>query len=233
MDCRTFHRKLEDYLEGGLDFSGRFGMERHAQQCLGCGKELSDALELRRMAAAMTRVKAPDGFEASVLKEIALRKAKGRYSGFRRLWIYGFEWPSLRKLAMASTSLAIVALAIAYFTFRGTPEQVSEVPHAVKEPARVAAKAEETAIVPAPSVKVAVPKKKSAEIPALAKNDQPAAAPNTDELERQDLQQADYLEYMMTGPDNRAVPVRLPLPKVIPVRYGQMSEDYFIQNVSH
>jgi len=41
MNCRTFHRTLEDYLEGGLDFSGRFGMERHARQCLSCGSRFT------------------------------------------------------------------------------------------------------------------------------------------------------------------------------------------------
>ena len=106
MNCRTFHRTLEDYLEGGLDFSGRFGMERHAQQCISCGKEMSDAQRLRRMVSELQRVKAPANFEASVLREIGMRKAHGRFSGFRSLWIYGFEWPSFRKLALASSCLA-------------------------------------------------------------------------------------------------------------------------------
>jgi hypothetical protein len=42
---------------------------------------------------------------------------------------------------------------------------------------------------------------------------------------------ADYVEYLLPGPDNYAVPVRLP--KKIPMRYNQMSEEYFIRNVSH
>ena len=49
----------------------------------------------------------------------------------------------------------------------------------------------------------------------------------------QEVQDMDYVEYAMPGPDSRPVPVRLPLPKIIPMRYGQMSEEYFIQNVSH
>ena len=46
MDCRTFNKKLEDYLEGGLDFPGRFGMERHAGHCFACGKTVADAQKL-------------------------------------------------------------------------------------------------------------------------------------------------------------------------------------------
>ncbi len=59
MNCRTFHRTLEDYLEGGLDFSGRFGMERHARQCLSCGKEMSDAQQLRRMVSEFSALRRP------------------------------------------------------------------------------------------------------------------------------------------------------------------------------
>ena len=40
MNCRTFQKNLEDYLADGLDFAGRFGMERHARQCISCGKEM-------------------------------------------------------------------------------------------------------------------------------------------------------------------------------------------------
>jgi hypothetical protein len=59
MDCRKFHRDLEDYLEDGLDFSSRFGVERHAQQCIHCGKVLSNAQQLRRMTRQIEKVKAP------------------------------------------------------------------------------------------------------------------------------------------------------------------------------
>ncbi len=90
MNCRTFHRTLEDYLEGGLDFSGRFGMERHARQCLSCGKEMSDAQRLHQMVSELQRVKAPSDFEASVLREIGMRKAHGRFSGFRSFWMLWF-----------------------------------------------------------------------------------------------------------------------------------------------
>ena len=49
----------------------------------------------------------------------------------------------------------------------------------------------------------------------------------------QEVQDMDYVEYLMPGPDSRPVRVRLPLPKIIPMNYGQMSEEYFIRNVSH
>ena len=106
MDCKTFHKNLEDYLEDGLDFAGRFGMERHAQQCIGCGKDMADAQQIRRMVSELERVKAPDSFEASVISEIGKRKWDARSTGIRRFWIYGPEGPQWRKLALASSSLA-------------------------------------------------------------------------------------------------------------------------------
>ena len=78
MDCRKFHGNFEDYLEGGLDFAGRFGMERHAQQCIVCGKKLAAAQRLRAMARELQRVQAPLNFESSVLNEIARIKGHGQ-----------------------------------------------------------------------------------------------------------------------------------------------------------
>jgi hypothetical protein len=110
MDCRKFHRILEDYLEDGLDFSGRFGMERHAQQCIGCGKVLSNAQQLRRMARQLDRVKAPGSFEADVLREIGRREARGRFFGLRRFWLYGFDPPSIRRWALVASCLAVLVI---------------------------------------------------------------------------------------------------------------------------
>jgi hypothetical protein len=237
MDCKTFHRNLEDYLEDGLDFSGRFGMERHAQQCISCGKEMSDAQRLHRMASELQRVKAPENFEASVLREIGMRKAHGRFSGFRSFWIYGFEWPSFRKLALATSCLAILCFGIFYASHRVHFNQASTPPQVASEPATIPVAVKEAKNAPGTSLELPLQKKQAAaEAPKFAKRVRPPALLKQEPIidqDMQDLWDMDYVEYVPPGPDNRPVPVRLPLPKVIPMRYGQMSEEYFIQNVSH
>lgn len=241
MNCKAFHQNLEDYLEGGLDFSGRFGMERHAQQCICCGKEMSDAQRLRRMASELQRVKAPANFEASILREIGARKAHGRLSGFRSFWLYGFEWPAFRKLALASSSLAVLFLGAFYVLNRASLDTPSPQPQiaAGLKPVPIVVK-KEPKESPAVKLEASLPKKETpVEIPKLAKKVLPPELPNNEPIPEEDmrdmreLRDVDYVEYFMPGPDSRPVPVRLPLPKVIPMRYGQMSEEYFIRNVSH
>jgi len=109
MNCRNFCRNLEDYLDGGLDFASRFGMERHAEQCFACGKELADARGLRRLAASLARVKAPAGFEARVSREIALRKSQGIFAHVRNYLAFGFEW---RRFAFAAAVCACLIFGI-------------------------------------------------------------------------------------------------------------------------
>ncbi|MCL2878574.1 MAG: anti-sigma factor [Acidobacteria bacterium] len=109
MDCRNFHRNLEDYLDGGLDFAERFGMERHAEQCFACGKELVDARELHRLTASLTRVKAPADFEARVRREIAMRKSQGIFFRVRNYLDIGFEW---RRFAFTAAACAALAFGI-------------------------------------------------------------------------------------------------------------------------
>jgi hypothetical protein len=245
MNCKTFHRNLEDYLEGGLDFSGRFGMERHAQKCLSCDKELSDAQRLHRMVSELQRVKAPANFEASVLREIGMRKANSRFSGFRSFWVYGFAWPSLRKLALASSCLAVLFFGIFYASHRTSLNRVTAAPQVASNRSAAPAAKKETRNLPAAKVELPLPRKPAAEAPKFAKRVRPPAILKREPLlnqdlqdmqdmrDLQDLQNVNYVEYEMPGMDNRPVPVRLPLPKVIPMRYSQMSEEYFIQNVSH
>lgn len=114
MNCRTFHRNLEDYLEGGLDFPGRFGMERHAGECIRCGRALADARRLGRMAAGLARVRAPEGFEAALCGKIAARKSRGFLSRLRAVGTYGFELPSARTLALAASGVLALGLGAFY-----------------------------------------------------------------------------------------------------------------------
>jgi len=137
MNCRNFHRNLEDYLDGGLDFTGRLGMERHAEQCYACGKELADARGLRRLTASLSRVKAPADFEANVRREIALRKSQGLFARVRSRMAFGFEW---RRFAYAATVCA--ALVFGIFSARLFFRQDAPSPPAVAENAGFAADAE-------------------------------------------------------------------------------------------
>ena len=109
MNCRNFHRNLEDYLDGKLDFAGRFGLERHAEQCFACGKNLDDACELRRLAASLSRVKAPADFEARISREIALRKSQGIFARVRNYLSFGFEW---RRFAFAGAVCAALIFGV-------------------------------------------------------------------------------------------------------------------------
>ena len=105
MNCRNFYSNLEDYLDGGLDFAGRLGMERHAEQCFACGKELADARGLRRLAASLSSVRAPADFEARVSREIALRKSQGIFVRIRNYLAFGFEWQRFAFAAAVCASL--------------------------------------------------------------------------------------------------------------------------------
>ena len=121
MDCRNFRRNLEDYLDGGLDFAGRLGMERHAEQCFACGKELADAHGLRLLSASITRVHAPDDFEARVRREIIRRKSQGILTQVRNRVAFGFEW---RRFAFTAVVCAMLAVGIYYVRqIQITPEK--------------------------------------------------------------------------------------------------------------
>ena len=137
MDCRNFHRNLEDYLDGGLDFAGRLGMERHAEQCFICGKELADARELRRLTASLVRVKAPADFEARVSREIALRKSQGIFIRVRNYLTFSFEW---RRFAFAAAVCATLIFGI--FSARLVFRYDAPSPPTVAENSNFAAEAE-------------------------------------------------------------------------------------------
>jgi len=233
MDCRTFHRNLEDYLEGGLDFTGRFGMERHAQQCLRCGKELADAQQLRRVVSGLQRVKAPVNFESSLLREIATHKGHGRFWSLRTFWIYGFETPSWRKMAFASSGLLVLSLGIFYALHRPGIETVANAPVLSPVSPEAVVQVKEVQSSPNPEAGAILPKTAPAEETArLAQKAQPVVPQaEPEEVAAQESPEMDYVEYLLPGPDNYTVPVRLP--KKIPMRYSQMSEEYFIRNVSH
>jgi hypothetical protein len=253
MNCRTFHKNLEDYLQGGLDFPGRFGMERHAMQCIGCGKFIADAQELRRKLSELKRVKAPADFESSLLDKIGTRKTRGRFSAFRRFWIYSLEWPLLKKSAFAASTLAFLMIGIA-FSFHlvshmrppaplplisATPvESFGEVnpPPVVKGPMDLPLFQSDKRDVSAVRLFKAMqpqhrllPMQKTLEI-----LDVPAPTALTSVAQGTSLDdEIRYLRITITWPGDRPVPPVHLLPKELWIPYLPVSEDYFIQNVSH
>jgi hypothetical protein len=229
MNCRTFHRNLEDYLENGLDFAGRFGMERHAQQCIGCEKVLADAQRLGQMARELKRVQAPAGFEDAILKKIGNRKLHSRFSRFRNFWIYSFDRLSWQKLALSSCSAALLLLGV-FFAFNHHPLQHAS-PRELQSQQSVSQKVappktpEKPAIIDknflASAQKTEVKRPKS----AVKRTEIPPPVDVQQEELLNELQDADYVEYLIVGPGNRPVTVR--------TTYGQPSEEFYIRNVSH
>lgn len=221
MDCRTFRGRLEDYLEGGLDFPGRFGMERHAQQCFSCGKMVADAQELSRKARECNRVAAPPGFETAVMKRIQDAAATRGFRQPFRLW-WDFGRPPWRLLAAGASSIALLGLGI-FFTLRFLPRAR---PGAEPPVAALSARPE-----PAPAVQNANPPGR-ADLSGRKSLDSMAMRNVSDlPVESVDSLDSDYVELLIPDAGGRIRLVRLP--KIIRMQYGQPSEQYFIRNVSH
>jgi hypothetical protein len=254
MNCRAFHRNLEDYLDGGLDFAGRFGMEKHAGQCIQCGKDLAGAQKLRRMAQQMRKIKAPDNFEAAVLNRIGKEKARGGLFGVQKFWLYGFELPSIRKMALAGAGLAALALGIFSVSYRtainhaAPPAVIGQVNKLIAEkpvaekPEKLERQIVQQQIKPkrevAPAAMIAeAPMSKRAVLPeALVEKTTETSDlsdySDQDEASVKSVPDTNYVEYQVIGPDNRPVTFRLPVKSRM--RAGQTSDDnYYLRNVSH
>ena len=242
MDCRKFQKNLEDYLEGGLDFAGRFGIERHAQQCYSCGRTESDAQKLRLLALAVKRVSAPSNFEAAVLARIHDRESRLFFGGLRRRWAYGLEWPSWPSLALGVSGLSLFAIAILFSLhhFAGTDPNgeiaAGQVSASDRPPSTPSPGEALTAAAPGGSVSDPVTELPSNPLTvsrAGSSVGRPRILYSTDELtvELSNQGESDYVEYLVPGPGNR--PVIMRLPNTIRMKYGQASEEHFIRNVSH
>jgi hypothetical protein len=229
MDCRTFRNRLEDYLDGGLDFAGRFGMERHARQCFGCGKVVVDAQKLGEAARGLSRVAAPRDFEAAVLRRISSNETAGWRQSLRKFSL-DFDWAAPRRL-FAVVSLAAVCALGTFVVFHYVPgRQSTPSAKAVAPPAPPSSETH-----PAPEF-VATPPAAETD-PVDLQLARPAAlrsafGPKEDlPVEEFTTDDTEYVEYLVPGPGDRTMVVRLP--KTIRMRYGQPSQEYFIRNVSH
>jgi anti-sigma factor RsiW len=234
MDCRTFRRNLEDYLDGGLDFPGRFGVERHAQQCLGCGKDLADAQKLSRLTRELARAQAPADFEARVHRLLRSRGLQRR----PKLWeLQHFWWERMpsRSWAWGTVALLLLVGGIFYSANRVPFDHAPSVPSLTAgslppEADKPTVASRPTAVRPA-----AVPPEI---LPESAAHLYPSPTPNGPFTLESDtpvwsIEPADseYVEYVVPAAGGQRLVMRLP--KTIRMRHGQPSEEYFIRNVSH
>ena len=198
----------------------------------------------------MSKIKAPENFEAAVLDRIGKEKARGGLFGIQKFWLYGFELPSIRKMALAGAGLAALCLGIFSISYRTAINPAA--PPAILSPVNklIAEKPEksEKVIVQQP-IK---PKSDAAPASMIAEAPMPQRTVLADTLvekttETSDLSEPDYtdqdeasvksvpdtnyVEYQVVGPDNRPVTFRLPVKSRM--RTGQVSDDFYLRNVSH
>ena len=224
MDCRKFQKNLEDYLQGGLDFAGRFGMERHAQQCFGCGKDVADAQKLAEWARELRKAKAPQNFEATVLARIQSRKATRRR--FPVPWIYRWELSSWRLLAyglpVAAAVVIAVAVGVPWLRQQGNRPELSD----SGGPALSLQNPDgDRAVQPFAA------RTSSSPFAVADKHISPLTAEDVSVPIDAEPGDTGFVEYMVPGPGDR--PVIMRLPRSVRMRYGPPSEEYFMRNVSH
>lgn len=249
MDCRTFRNDLEEYLQGGLDFAGRFGMERHAGQCYFCKRSVDEAEKLGRMSRQLSRVQAPANFEVELLARIHARESGRLRSLFERIRMgWDFRRGDISWRIVAAAGVPALALAAAVVVGRMAPPPAAVAPeladqrHATVQPAQE---------IPPPRT---TPAETDATTPVIETAAAPIAAPSTDSRRRTfgadpaerparstvsrlatdrrprlEPADSDYLEYRVPGERDFI----LRLPTTIRMRYAQPSEDHFIRNVSH
>ncbi len=224
MNCQIFHKRLEDYLENGLDFAGRFAMERHAEHCVHCGRKLADAKKLGLMARELQRVEAPPGFESSVMNQIAARKLRRRSAGFGWLPGFGLESPPWRKLALTASCLVVLGFGVLYLYEQGGiryPLAGAPVPGTRSNPSDT-----ETVAGNHPDPSSAASLGYRVSIPEILVDEAEDGLPV-----RFQANESDYGEYTALGPDD--VPMIIPLPNTIRMQVGPPSEEFFLTNVSH
>ena len=206
-----------------MDFPKRFGMERHAQQCYGCGKQLEDSQKIGEMARDLKRVSAPVSFESTVMARIQTEEVRRRSWRLWNLWVFGWESFSWQSLALVSTALALaVAGALIYFAPSDNPQQAPQAgidgrPPLVQEgPAGVPER------VTPQSVRSAAPSPILLQSNDFYYDEWPVVSVDPDN--------EGWIEIPVSGPRGDEF---IRLPKTLRMRYGQPSEEYFIRNVSH
>jgi hypothetical protein len=236
MDCRTFHRKLEDYLQDGLDFPARFGMERHAKQCYACEKDVTAALSLRQMARDLRRVGAPADFEASLLARIQTEKSGRRFWQLRELWLFGFEGFSWRVASVTALVTVLLVGTVTYLKFgtRLDRPTASQTMGRLTAPSPERKATQGTAAFDLPSAEGLGLFKPLASLGgASAVNIKKAGQISPDNWATPVAEPVDsgYIEFLVPFSGDRQLIMQLP--RTIRMRYDQPSREYFIRNVSH
>ncbi len=235
MDCRTFHRRLEDYLEGGLDFPGRFGMERHAKQCYACEKDVNEALRLRQMAHELSRVVAPPDFEASLLARIRNEQPPRRFWQRQSWWLYGFEGFSWRVASVTALITVFIVGTVSYIHLRPGLNQQLQPGASVESPVSPRMEADpgmtvnEAGSTPegAHDLTNATPQRASASgLEGVGR-----AGRDTWTTPFADPADSEFVEFLVPVSGDRQLIMRLP--RTIRMRLDQPSREYFIRNVSH
>ena len=229
MDCRTFHRKLEDYLEGGMDFPARFGMERHAKQCFACEKEVNTAIRLRQMTRDMRRVGAPADFEAALLARMQKERSKRSFQQVRDFLRYGFEGFSWRVAGATALVTILVVGTLGYIYLGGRTDPAASM--RMENPGlpgpdhgQTTVEAQTAGIVPGDAAAL-----RGASAFDLVTGNRFGwdswATPYADPRD------SEFVDILVPGPIGQQLIMQLP--RTIRMRYGQPSREYFIRNVSH
>ncbi len=234
MDCSTFHKSLEDYLDGGLDFPGRFGVERHAQQCLCCGKDLADAQRISRLTKELNRVKAPSDFEAQVHRRIQSRGLH-RHPKLWKLKYFWWDRIPFRSLAWGTATLVLLVGGV-FYSFhwisigQNSPDSSLSARNPLPENVPVTQDSRQ------PSVPAGVASNEARS--TASKRLYPMQAQDSRFVMESDAPpwsiepgDTEYVEYLVPAAGGQQLVMRLP--KTIRMRHGQPSEEYFIRNVSH
>ncbi len=225
MDCPTFHRKLEDYLEGGLDFAGRFGMERHARQCYACENEINAAMRLRQMARELRKVSAPADFERSLLARIQADESRGRFWKIRDLWLYGFEGFSWRVAAVTALVTVLVVGTLGYIHYGMLTGHPSSPQAGMRNDAVQNADLNQAAAGgPGDAAEIST-------FSALDMGNFSRFGLDNWAIPYAEPGDSDFVDITVPGPGGQQLIMQLP--KTIRMRYGQPSREYFIRNVSH
>lgn len=227
MDCRTFHRKLEDYLEGGMDFPARFGMERHASRCYSCERDVAVALKLRQMAHDLKTAGASPEFEVALLARIREQKSRHRFWRLESIWLYGFDGASWRTVGAAALTalLAVGTLSVLYWS------GVMVDPPGMQAAADPGAIPPDAAISPWPGLLPAGGEMAAGRPATLGANVSARSLQDDWAMPYADPADSDYFELLVPVSGDRQLIMRLP--KTIRMRYAQASREYFIRNVSH
>lgn len=218
---------MEDYLEGKLDFPGRFAVERHAKQCYACDKDLSAALRLRQMAGDLKRVAAPADFEVALLARIREEKSHRGFRLFQDVWRRSFEGFSWRVAAVTAAVAVMAASAATYLYF---------VPVMVQNEVRQAVLGEAPEITAAGATGANATAANSDNTPfnqtsGLAVANFSRFAQDNLATPYADPRDFDFFELLVPVAGDRQL--ILQVPKTIRMRYHQLPREYFIRNVSH